>query len=49
VRRDLHGKSSGVEVKFDLWVVATFRDGKVTRAEWFEDRQGALEAAGLSE
>jgi ketosteroid isomerase-like protein len=49
VRRDLRGKSSGVEVEFDLWVVATFRDGKVTRAEWFEDRQEALEAAGLSE
>ncbi len=49
VRRDLRGKSSGVEVEFDLWVVATFRDGKVTRAEWFEDRQEALKAAGLSE
>jgi len=49
MRRDLRGKSSGVEVEYDLWVVATFRDGKVTRAEWFEDRQAALEAAGLSE
>ena len=49
MRRDLRGKSSGVEVEYDLWVVVTFRDGKVTRAEWFEDRQGALEAAGLRE
>ena len=49
LRRDVRGKSSGVEVEFDLWVVVTFRDGKVTRAEWFEDREEALEAAGLSE
>ncbi len=49
MRRDLRGKSSGVEVEYDLWVVVTFRDGKVTRAEWFEDRQEALEAAGISE
>jgi ketosteroid isomerase-like protein len=49
VRRDLRGKSSGVEVEMDLWVVGTFRDGKVTRVEWFEDRQEALEVAGLSE
>jgi ketosteroid isomerase-like protein len=48
-RRDLRGKSSGVEVEFDLWAVLTFRDGKVTRVEWFEDRQAALEAAGLRE
>ena len=48
-RRDLRDKSSGVEVEFDLWAVLTFRDGKVTRVEWFEDRQAALEAAGLSE
>jgi ketosteroid isomerase-like protein len=49
MRRDLRGKSSGVEVEFDYWVVFTFRDGKVTRAEFFEGRKGALEAAGLRE
>jgi ketosteroid isomerase-like protein len=49
VRRDLRGKSSGVEVEMDLWVVCTFRDGRVTRVEWFENRQEALEAAGLAE
>jgi ketosteroid isomerase-like protein len=49
MRRELRGKSSGVEVEYDYWVVFTFRDGLVARAEWFEDRQEALEAAGLSE
>jgi ketosteroid isomerase-like protein len=48
MRRQLRGKSSGVEVEYDYWVVLTFRDGLVARAEWFEDRQEALEAAGLS-
>jgi ketosteroid isomerase-like protein len=47
MRRDLRGKSSGVEVEYEFWVVSTFRDGKASRVEWFEDRQGALEAAGL--
>jgi ketosteroid isomerase-like protein len=49
MRRDLRGKSSGVEVEYDYWVVFTFHGGLVARAEWFEDRQEALEAAGLSE
>jgi ketosteroid isomerase-like protein len=49
MRRELRGKSSGVEVEYDYWVVFTFRDGMFARAEWFEDRQEALEAAGLSE
>jgi ketosteroid isomerase-like protein len=49
MRRHLRGKSSGVEVEYDYWVVFTFRDGMFARAEWFEDRQEALEAAGLRE
>jgi ketosteroid isomerase-like protein len=49
MRRELRGKSSGVEVEYDYWVVVTFRDGMLARAEWFEDRREALEAAGLSE
>jgi ketosteroid isomerase-like protein len=47
MRRELRGKSSGVEVEYDYWVVFTFHDGLVARAEWFEDRQEALEAARL--
>ena len=49
MRRELRGKSSGVEVEYDYWVVFTFRDGMFARGEWFEDRREALEAAGLSE
>jgi ketosteroid isomerase-like protein len=30
-------------------VVVTFRDGKIARDDWFENRAEALEAAGLSE
>jgi ketosteroid isomerase-like protein len=46
-RRDLRGKSSGVEVEYDYWLVLTVRDGKAHRVEWFADRGAALEAAGL--
>lgn len=47
MRRRLRGKSSGIEVDYDYWVVFTFRDGKVVRAEWFEDREQASKATGL--
>ena len=47
-RRDLRGKSSGIEVEYDYWTVFTFRDGKAQRLEWFADREAALEAAGMS-
>ncbi len=47
MRRELRGKSSDIEVEYDYWVVLAFRDGMVARAEWFERRQEALEAAGL--
>ena len=49
MRRELRGKSSGVEVEYDYWIVVTFRNGMIARAEWFEDRRDALEAAGLRE
>jgi ketosteroid isomerase-like protein len=48
-QRDLRGKTSGVEVKYDYWLVMTVRNGKALRVEWFSDRKTALEAAGLSE
>ncbi len=48
-RRDLRGKTSGVEVEYDYWVVFTFRNGKAVGAEWFDARLEALEAAGLQE
>jgi ketosteroid isomerase-like protein len=49
LRRDMKGKSSGVEVHYDYWLVATLRDGKTRRLEWFEKRDEALDAAGLRE
>jgi uncharacterized protein len=43
------GKHSGAETSLDLWVVWTERNGAVVRAQEFESRTEALEAAGLSE
>jgi ketosteroid isomerase-like protein len=49
LQRDMRGKSSGVEVRYDYWLVVTSRNGKALRLEWFEVRDEALEAAGLRE
>ena len=49
MRRKLRGRASGVEVDYDYWAVFTFRDGKIARVEWFDERNHALEAAGLRE
>jgi ketosteroid isomerase-like protein len=46
---DMRGRASGAEVEFDFWVVATFRDGRAVRDQWFLDRTEALEAVGLAE
>ena len=48
-RYDVRGRESGADVPFDYWLVATIRQGKVLRTQWFADRAEALEAAGLSE
>ena len=45
----LRGKTSGIGVALDFWVVVTILDGKMLRDHWFTDRAEALEAAGLSE
>jgi ketosteroid isomerase-like protein len=49
LRREMRGKASGVGVVYSYWVVASFRDGKVLRMQWFAERAEALEAVGLSE
>jgi len=46
-RAELRGKASGAAITWDYWVVFTFRDGKVLRFEWFDERAEAFEAAGL--
>jgi ketosteroid isomerase-like protein len=48
-RREMHGKASGAGVVYDFWLVVTLRNGKALRAEWFDERREALEAAGMSE
>ena len=43
------GKRSGLEMDEELYhQVATFRDGKIVRMEYFADWSDALAAAGLS-
>jgi ketosteroid isomerase-like protein len=49
VRYEARGAGSGAEVELDQWFVATVRDGKIFRVEWFTDGVEAREAAGLSE
>ncbi|MEK6327437.1 MAG: nuclear transport factor 2 family protein [Actinomycetota bacterium] len=44
------GRESGVEVEMQLFVIWTFREGKVLRyTGGYRDRSEALEAAGLQE
>jgi ketosteroid isomerase-like protein len=44
------GKGSGVEIEGELYhQVATFRDGRMVRIEYFAEWPQALEAVGLSE
>lgn len=49
IRVQARGRESGAEVTAQYANMWTFRDGKVTRAEWFEDPDEALEAVGLWE
>lgn len=48
-RQEMRGKSSGVGVVFDFWLVLTFRDRKIVRGDWFTTRGEAFKAAGLPE
>ena len=49
VRHRASGAESGVPVETDIWYVWTIREGKTMRADIFNDRSEALEAARLSE
>jgi ketosteroid isomerase-like protein len=46
---EMKGAASGARVPWSYWQVMTFRDGKVSRTEWFRTRAEALEAVGLRE
>ena len=43
------GRRSGVSIERKDAIVSTFRDGKVTRIDYYNDQAQALEAVGLSE
>jgi ketosteroid isomerase-like protein len=43
------GKASGIPTELPVTLLASFRDGKVARAQFFLDYADALEAAGLRE
>jgi ketosteroid isomerase-like protein len=46
----VRGRTSGIELEWDSYgQVWTLRNGKVVRVEFFQTREEALEAAGLSE
>jgi ketosteroid isomerase-like protein len=50
LRHHGRGKGSGVEIDEELYhQVATFRDGRIVRMEYFAEWDEALKAAGLSE
>ncbi len=45
----LRGGESGIKTEVPLAIVARFRDGLITHLKDYGDKDGALEAAGLSE
>jgi ketosteroid isomerase-like protein len=49
LRVEGEGTSSGVRVEMRVYLVATFRDGKLLRRQVFQTRAEALEAVGLRE
>ena len=48
-RRPMSDRGIAAGIGVDYWNLATIRQGRVIRAQWFADRVEALEAAGLSE
>jgi ketosteroid isomerase-like protein len=42
----VRGQASGATVAWEWWHVASFRDGKAVRLEWFAERDEAFAAAG---
>jgi ketosteroid isomerase-like protein len=40
------GKGSGIDVDLETWIVYRFADGKVSRLEFYIDREQAMRAVG---
>jgi ketosteroid isomerase-like protein len=49
IHQKARGAGSGVPVEFDTWFVYSVAAGKISRLQMFNDRDKALEAAGLRE
>jgi ketosteroid isomerase-like protein len=49
VRRVTRGRGSDIPVDITFHAVVTFSEGRIARIQWFQAREKALEAAGLSE
>jgi ketosteroid isomerase-like protein len=49
IRQRGKGRESGVAMTMEMAQIATIRDGKIARFDNYENREDALEAAGLSE
>src|SRR5947208_703458 len=40
-RNEMRGRTSGIDVEVNYWVVVTLREGRVVRDQWFLDRAEA--------
>ena len=45
MRREMRGKTSGVEVDYDYWFRADFAGARATLLRWFGTREQALDAS----
>jgi ketosteroid isomerase-like protein len=41
----MRGAASGVDGEMAIFILFTFREGKIARLEWFADRDSAVAAA----
>ena len=43
------GRASGIDLRSDLTMISTVKDGRIVKIEYFFDHEEALQAVGLSE
>lgn len=49
LRTIARGKGSSIDVAMETFGVYTFRDGRISKLQYFTDRESALDAAGMTE
>ena len=49
MRTFARGRESSIDVEMDTFGVYTFRDDKISKLQYFTNRESALEAAGLAD